>query len=198
MAAKLKLEWVKGNGVDRYGHSLTWWKNKAAKWRGSDRPDVYIQVRKYDREGNLARGLDRFQPEELKQAKVLAHDWTESTGGSAYVEGRVEIPYQPEKNATIEIGNWKFAGSDGFYVWTVDSRSFQPMSYRGPFQNPDEAVALAKQSVRGSGSYDQVITFGSDPTAGDFYIWKAFKAWSGDVHYSSDLPKVGARLREYR
>lgn len=198
--AASKLEWIKGEGVDRDGHSLAWWKNKAAKWSRSehDRPDVYIQVRKYERDGSPTRGRDRFSPDELKEAKAFAREWTETTGGSAYVEGRVEIPYQSNKDVTIELGEWKNNASNGFYVWSVDGKTFVPVSRSGPFADSDEAVTIAQQKAKGGGTYDAVVTFGGDPEAGDFEIWKSFKAWSGEVHYSSDLPKVGGRLREYR
>lgn len=118
------------------------------------------------------------------------------SGGTAQVEGRVEIPYQ--SGVTIEIGEWKNAASNGWYVWTVDGESFVPVSRRGPFEQQDEALGVAKQTIRGGSVYDAVISLGGDPDASDFEIWKSFKAGSGEVHYASDLPRVGGRLREYR
>lgn len=191
------LEWVKGDGVDRDGHNLTWWKNKAAKWSKSihDRPKVFIQVRCWDRTGASTRDWPQFEPGELKEAKAYAKEFIEKTGGTCQVEGRVEIPYQ--NGVTIELGEWKNAGSDGFYVWSVD-KTGTPFTRRGPFRDLDEAVTIAKQAAKAGSTYDEGVTFGSDPEASDFEIVKAFKAWSAEVHHSSDLPSIGVRLKEYR
>lgn len=192
-----KLEWVKGPGVDSDGHNLTWWKNKVAKWKTQyDRPTVFIQVLCWDRTGASTRDWPQFEPSELKEAKAWAKDFMERTGGSCRVDGRVVIPYQG--SVTIELGEWKNTSSNGYYVWSVDGQSFVPAARNGPFATPDEAVTVAKQMVKGGSTYDAVITFGADPEANDFEIWRSFKAWSGEVHYTSDLAKVGGRLREYR
>ncbi len=193
-----KLEWIKGPGVDRDGHSLAWWKNKAAKWSRSeyDRPKVFIRVITWDRAGQRDEArCGEFAPDNLKGAKEFSKEAVES-GGSSQIYGRVEIPYQ--SGVTFDIGEWKNNASDGYYVWSVDGESFVPVSRNGPFENPDDAVALAKRVARGGQNYDAVITFGADPEAVDFEIWKSFKAWSGEVHHTTDLPKVGGRLREYR
>lgn len=191
-----KLEWIKGNGVDRDGHSLTWWKNKSAKWSRSeyDRPRVYIRVSGWDRSGRPdPTRSSEYAPDNLKEAKAFAREAVEA-GGSSRVEGRIEIPYQG--NHTIEIGEWKNSASNGYYVWSVDGKTQMPVTRRGPFERMDEAVGTAKIAARGGSTYDEVVTFGGDPEAGDFEIVKAFKAWSGEVHYSTDLPRVGGRLRE--
>lgn len=193
-----QLEWIKGPGVDRDGHSLAWWKNKAAKWSRSeyDRPKVFIRVITWDRAGQRDEArCGEFAPDNLKGAKEFSKEAVES-GGSSQIYGRVEIPYQ--SGVTFDIGEWKNNASNGWYVWSVNGESFVPVSRNGPFENPDDAVALAKRVARGGQTYDAVITFGSDPEASDFEIWKSFKAWSGEVHYTTDLPKVGGRLREYR
>jgi len=191
-----QLEWVKGPGVDRDGHSLTWWKNKAARQKSQyDRMTVFIQVLCWDRTGASTRDWPQFDPGELKEAKAWAKEFVETTGGSCQVEGRVTIPYQG--SVTIPLGEWKNNASNGWYVWSVDGKTFVPVSRNGPFQDQDEAIAVAKQMAKGGGTYDAVITFGGDPEASDFEIWKSFKAWSGEVHYTTDLPKVGGRLREY-
>jgi hypothetical protein len=191
------LEWIKGLGVDRDGHNLTWWKNKTAKWRGSsyERPTVYIQVRAYDRAGQPSRDRNEFGVDQLKEAKAFAKEWT-TNNGTAEVEGRVVIPHQG--SVTIPIGEWRNSASDGYYVWSVEGQTQMPVTRRGPFADYDEAITVAKQETRGAGSYDSVVSFGGDPEAGDFVIQKAFKAWSGEVHYASDLPRVGGRLRELR
>ncbi len=196
--ASSKLEWVKGDGVDRDGHNLTWWKNKVAKIRSEyDRPRVFIQVRKWDRTGASTReAWPEFAVGELNEAKAHAKEYTERTGGTAQVEGRVVIPYQ--NSITIDLGEWKNTASNGFYVWSVDAKTLMPVTCRGPFTSLDEAVALAKRSAAAGQTYDEVVTFGGDPEAGDFEVVKSFKAWSGEVHYQTDLPKVGGRLREYR
>lgn len=193
-----QLEWVKGSGIDRDGHNLTWWKNKAAKWSGSrhDRPTVFIQVLCWDRAGASTRDWPQFDPGELKEAKAYAKEFIERTGGSCRVDGRIEIPYQG--TVTIELGEWKNTASNGYYVWSVDRNTFMPVSRKGPFGDYDEALTIAKNAARGGSTYDEVISFGGDPDAGDFEISKAFKGWSGEVHYTTDLPKVGGRLREYR
>jgi len=192
-----KLEWIKGSGVDRDGHNLTWRKNKSLKWSRSiyDRPKVFIQVRTWDRAGHIdSKRSGEFAPDDLKGAKAFAREAVEG-GGSSQVEGRIEIPYQ--NSVTIELGEWKNAASNGYYVWSVDGKTFVPVSRSGPFEHPDEAVGVAKLKARGGSMYDAVITFGGDPEASDFSIWKSFKAWSGEVHYTSDLPRVGGRLLEY-
>lgn len=192
-----KLEWVKGDGVDRDGHNLTWWKNKVAKWKSQyDRPTVFIQVLCWDRSGESVRPWPQFDPAELKEAKAWAKQFVESTGGSCRLDGRVEIPHQG--TITIELGQWKNSASNGFYVWSVDQETQMPVTRRGPFTDYDEAVQVAKQAARGGQTYDEVVTFGGDPEAGDFSIEKSFKAWSGEVHYQSDLARVGGRLRELR
>lgn len=193
-----KLEWVKGPGVDRDGHSLAWWKSKAAKWRSGeyDRPKVSIRVITWDRAGQRDEArCGEFAPDNLSEAKKFSREAVES-GGSSQIYGRVEIPYQ--SGVTFDIGEWKNNASNGYYVWSVDGETFVPAARNGPFENPDDAVAFAKRVARGGQTYDAVITFGSDPEATDFEIWKSFKAWSGEVHYTTDLPKVGGRLREYR
>ena len=196
--ASSKLEWIKAAGVDRDGHSLAWWKSKVAKWKGSrhDMPTVVIQVMCWDRAGASTGQWPEFAPDELKEAKAWAKDFIEQTGGSCRIDGRVTIPYQ--STVTIELGEWRNNASNGFYVWSVDSKTFVPVSRKGPFEHPDEAIGVAKLAARGGSTYDEVVTFGGDPDAPDFSIEKSFKAWSGEVHYSSDLPKVGGRLREYR
>ncbi|MES2403744.1 MAG: hypothetical protein V4567_05310 [Pseudomonadota bacterium] len=196
--ASSKLEWIKSSGVDRDGHSLTWWKNKVAKWKGSrhDMPTVVIQIMCWDRAGGSTGQWPEFAPDELKEAKAWAKEFIEQTGGSCRIDGRVTIPYQ--STVTIELGEWKNNASNGFYVWSVDAKTFVPVSRKGPFEHPDEAIGVAKLAARGGSTYDEVVTFGGDPEAPDFSIEKSFKAWSGEVHYSSDLPRVGGRLREYR
>lgn len=192
------LEWVKGSGVDRDGHSLAWWKSKVAKWSKSihDRPSVVVRVITWDRLGKRDPEWSReFSPDELKEAKAFARDAAEA-GRAAEVEGRVEIPYQG--SYTVEIGEWKNSASNGYYVWSVDGETFVPVTRRGPFADYEEALTLAKQAVRAGSVYDEVITFGGDPEARDFEIAKAFKARSGEVHYATDLPRVGKRLGEYR
>jgi hypothetical protein len=193
-----KLEWIKGPGVDRDGHSLAWWKSKAAKWSRSeyDRPKVFIRVITWDRAGQRDEArCGEFAPDNLKGAKEFSREAVEA-GGSSQIYGRIEIPYQ--SGVTFDIGEWKNNASNGYYVWSVDGETFLPAARNGPFENPDDAVALAKRVARGGQTYDAVITFGGDPEARDFSIWKSFKAWSGEVHYTTDLPKVGGRLREYR
>lgn len=196
--ASSKLEWIKGEGVDRDGHSLAWWKSKAAKWSRSeyDRPKVFIRVITYDRAGQRDESrCGEFAADNLKGAKEFSKEAVES-GGSSQIYGRVEIPYQ--SGVTFDIGEWKNNASNGYYVWSVDGATFVPVARNGPFENPDDAIALAKRVARGGQTYDAVITFGGDPESSDFEIWKSFKAWSGEVHYTTDLPRVGGRLREYR
>jgi hypothetical protein len=190
------LKWIKGSGVDRDGHNLAWWKNKAKTWSRSeyDRPKVYIGVETFDRAGQRAKGKE-FGVDELKEAKAFAKSWLEETGGTAQVVGRVDIPYQGGKS--WEIGEYRNAGSDGFYVWSVD-KSGMPFTRRGPFADPDEALRDARDTSKTGQTYDYIVTFGSDPEASDFEVVKAFKAWSGEVYYSSELPRVGSRLKEYR
>ncbi len=192
------LEWIKGSGVDRDGHSLTWWKNKSLKWSKSeyDRPKVYIRVYGWDSQGRRDEARSgEFLPDDLKGAKAFARECVEA-GGSVEVQGRVEIPYQG--NHTIELGQWRNTASNGYYVWSVESKTQMPVTRRGPIERLDEAIGEAKVASRGGSTYDEVVTFGGDPEAGDFEVIKAFKAWSGEVHYSSDLPRVGGRLRELR
>jgi len=194
MEPNADLEWIKGDGVDQDGHSLAWWKSRLKKWKGEyDRPRAELRVTCWDRRGK--RADDRtFSIDDLSAAKAAAKAWSQSSG-SAEVRARIEIPYQ--KTYLIDIGEYRSTGSNGYYVWTVD-RDGVPYDRRGPWENPDEAIGHAKVGSRAGNKFDHVVTFGSDPAATDFEIIKAFKAWSGEVHYGTDLPRVGGRLREYR
>ena len=195
--ASPKLEWVKGDGVDSDGHNLTWWKNKVAKWKSQwDRPTVFIRVTTWDRAGQRDKSrCGEFDAGDLKGAKEFAREAT-LAGGSSQIDARIDIPHQ--NGVTFSIGEWRNPASNGYYVWSVDRESYVPVARNGPFENPDDAIALAKRKAASGQTYDEVVTFGGDPEACDFSIWRSFKAWSGEVHYTTDLPKVAGRLREYR
>ena len=202
MQPNADLKWVPGSGVDGDGHNLSWWKGKAKRWavqfeHSMDRPTLTIMVPHYDRAGKHV-GRQEFTPDDLKGAKAFAKSWLEETSGSASVEARVEFPHESRKNVSFDIGEYRNSGSDGFYVWSVN-KSGAAITRSGRQQGSDEAIADARGRAQKDQLYDYVVTFGSDPTAGDFEIVKAFQAWSGQVYFTTELDKrFGEALRGYR
>ncbi len=189
------LVWEKGEGVDRDGHNLTWWKNKHKSWSRSehDRPRISIDVRAFDRAGQRAPGRS-FPADQLTEAKAFAKEWAASSG-TAEVEALIEIPWQGSHR--IPIGEWKSTASNGFYVWSVD-RSEMPVTRRGPFADFDEAKTDARQHAQSDATYDYVVTFGGDPESSDFSVEKGYRSGSGEVFLQSSYARVGKSLAAYR
>lgn len=191
-----QLEWVKSDGVDRDGHSLTWWKNKTAKWKSSGRrPTIEVRVTGYLSNGQRGESFE-FGPDELTEAKAKAKQWTQSTNGSALVGVIVDVPY--EGMVRFDIGEWRFTGARGYFVWQVDSDQM-PIDSRGPIADPDEAYKLARDQARTAAAGTSfVVSWGGDPEMPDFEIIKAWKGWAAEVHTLGEYPKLGRRLRELK
>lgn len=192
--SKSNVEWVKAEGVDRNGKSLAWWRNKATNWRGNPL-SIELTVTGYLSNGSRDQTFT-FDHEQLVAAKAKAKQYAADTRGSAMVRACIDVRY--EGRQCFDIGEWRHAGPRGYFVWQVDENQ-APIDCRGPIPDVDEAYALARNQARTSGAGKSfVVTWGDDPTLGDFEIVKAWKGWAAEVHTVGELPRLGRRLHERR
>lgn len=196
--AKGEFEWRpeddRGSSISHWGtHDFAWWKRQARSKRET-RPTTFIIVRCFDRAGKPAETVE-FGDGELAKAKAAAKLWVQGGGMSAMVEGKVRIPYEGTYPVQT-FGEFRPKEDQGVWVWDVRDDGM-PYGRRGPYSDVDEAYRDARRFAEAS-ARDNVVTFGSDPSALSFEILKAYKGRSGEVFLSSDLARAGRRLGEYR
>ena len=196
--AKSGAIWEKGTGpqsVTSWGeHPWSWWRKKVAGYRGDSPPKLTIVVRAWDASGQPVRSRD-FEADDLRGAKQWAKQRVEDAQGSAEIIGRVYIFGEGDFTAD-SFGEYRIEGPKEFYIWQVE-RDYRPINYRGPFQDRDETRRLA-YGVANQAAYNQVVTFGNDPTQPGFYVDRVYRAGSGEVFTTSMMDQVAARLGEYR
>ena len=196
--AKVEVEWVPSkaepSSVTHWGrHDFSWWKRQS-KSKKDQRPETYIVVQPFDAAGKRERGVD-FRVDELSQAKAAAKQWVIDGGMSATVEAHVRIPFEGSHRIQ-DLGEYQAKEDRAVWLWDVRDDGM-PYDRRGPYTKHDEAYLEARKAAQAK-NRDQVVTFGSDPSARSFEILKAYKGGSGEVYFTSQLAHVGRRLGEYR
>lgn len=174
-------------------HTFAAWKRKAKTWKSSNTLSVTLQVTLFDTAGQRLDLSKDFDAGDLKGAKDYARAHVEAGLGSAVIYGYVDVRYQG--SGTVDIGWFEPEQPQGFYLWRV-TRAGVPVARRGPWADRDEAAKIGRDGALGSG-YDEVLTFGNDPSKPGFEIVRRYRAGSGEV-YTTSSASQNLYLDHYR
>jgi hypothetical protein len=178
-------------------HDLAWWKKKVKTWKGEyNRPSLTVRITLWDIAGQripLKLSESEFSLEDLKKAKAVAEEHVSAGKGSASVYVHLDVAHTGSGN--FDLGNYEPVGPTGFYLWRV-TRAGVPVARRGPWVDQDEAKEIGRTGARGS-NYDEVLTFGDDPSQQGFEIVRRYRAGSGEV-YTTSMAGQNLYLDHYR